>query len=40
MNTLSTDIPTDVVLREVSEGRVDSQNHQSETDFIYLDKTP
>lgn len=40
MNTPSTDIPINVVLREVSESRVGSQNQQSETDFIYLDKTP
>lgn len=40
MNTLLTDIPINVALREVSEGRVGPQKHQSETDFIYLAKTP
>lgn len=40
MNTLSTDIPIIVALREVSESRVGPQKHQSETDFIYLAKTP
>lgn len=40
MNTLSTDIPVNVALIEVSEGRVGLQKHQSETDFIYLAKTP
>lgn len=40
MNTLSIDIPINIALREVSEGRVGPQKHQSETDFIYFDKTP
>lgn len=40
MNTLSTDIPISIALREVSEGRVGPQKHQSKIDFIYLAKTP
>lgn len=37
-NTFSAVIPIKVALRDISERRVSSQNHQSETDFIYLDK--
>lgn len=39
MNTLSAVIPISVALREVREGKVSSQNHQSDAAFIYLDKT-
>lgn len=34
VNTFSAVIPIKVVLKDVSEGRVSSQNHQGETDFI------